>query len=325
MRRSGWPERWADGLLAAAILLVVIAAGNRLRSAWELPGERYLLIHADDAGLCAAANRATIDAMERGVVTSASVMVCCPGFADFAYFASSHRVYDFGVHLTLTSEWDSLRWGPVADPAEVPSLVNADGTFWRTADEFARHADVSEVEIEIRAQIDRARESGIVLSHLDNHMNSLFRRPDLIELLVRISMEENLPLRFSKQLPRGWENALSADVVDAYYAQLKVLYGHGNPIFDAIEADNYQVPPEQKRTYLIETLRRLDPGVTELVVHCCDEECGGWVPPDAPGRQAETNALISPEFAEEIDVLGIQLIDWRAFRRMSEGTRRDHW
>ncbi|MGD9857660.1 MAG: polysaccharide deacetylase family protein [Planctomycetaceae bacterium] len=318
-------DRFANWFLAVSIVVALIAGANYLRPAWELPGDRYLLIHADDAGLCAAANRATIAALERGAVTSASIMVPCPGFEDFAYFARSNPQRDFGVHVTLTSEWDGVRWGPLTDPAIVPSLVNADGTFWRSADEFAEHAIASEVEIEVRAQIRRAQEREIVLSHLDNHMNSLFRRPDLIELFVRISLDEELPIRFGKSLPDGWDAVLPAAVVDAYYAQLKVLYLHRNPLADHIEADNYQVRPGDKRAYLLHALRRLGPGVTELVVHCCDVDGGDWRPPDAAGRHAETLTLTSPEFAAEIDTLGINLIDWQDFRRMTRGSKRETW
>ncbi len=318
-------SRAANWLLAVATLFVLIAEANRLRAVWELPPARFLLIHADDAGLCASANRATVAAMERGVVSSASIMVPCPGFQEFAEYARSHPEKDFGLHLTLTSEWNEVRWGPVSDLSEVPSLVDADGMFRRSAEEVARHAELAEVETEIRAQIQRARESGIVLSHFDNHMNSLSRRPDLLELYVRISLEESIPIRFAKVLPTGWDKVLSAEVVDAYYAQLKILYTHHNPLADFIEADNYEVPADEKHAYLVNALRRLEPGVTELVVHCCDADADDWSPPDAAGRQAETRAMLSPEIASEIDILGIERIDWKQFRRMSQDAERPHW
>lgn len=318
-------ERVVDGLLAASLVIALIAAVDRLRGAWELPGERLLLIHADDAGLCASVNRATIAALEQGAVTSASLMAPCPGFDEFAAYARLRPDLDFGLHVTLTSEWPDVRWGPVSDPASVPSLIRADGTFWKSADEFARHAAVEDVEREIRAQIDLAWQRGVLLSHLDNHMNSLFRRPDLLELFVRISRETELPIRYARTLPRGWEHALSAEMVDSYYLQLKAVYANRNPLFDTVEADNYQTPPEDRRTYLLTFLRNLEPGVTELVVHCCDRPGDDWTPPDAAGRYAETMALRSPEFAAEIDALGVRLVDWSRLRRMSLDGARAGW
>ena len=124
-------------------------------------------------------------------------------------------------------------------------------------------------------------------------------------------------MRYAKRLPDGWDRVLSREVVDEFYAQLKVLYARRNPLADMIEHDNYDVPAEHKRSYFLRVLRNLKPGVTELVVHCCDTRTGDWAPPDAPRRQADTDVCCSPEFAHEIDALGIQIIDWNDFARLA--------
>lgn len=256
--------------------------------------------------------------MERGVVSSASIMVPCPGFDEFAEYARSHPEQDYGVHLTFTSEWSDVRWGPVSDLVDVPSLVSPDGTFWKTAKQFAKHAKPDDVETEMWAQIKRARDNGISLSHLDCHMNSLLRRPDLLQLYVRVSGEAGLPMRFAKRLPDGWDRVLPTDVVDEFYTQLKVLYTRRNPLADHVEHNNYEVPAADKRAYFLKTLRNLEPGVTELVVHCCDTTGDDWCPPDAAGRQADTDICCSAEFTRELDALGIRIIDWKGFAQLRD-------
>ncbi len=122
---------------------------------------RLLVIHADDFGETHAANRAISEALEKGWVTSASVMVPCPWFPEVVRFAKEHPDMDLGVHLTLTSEWEDLRWGPVAPKDKVPSLLDADGYLPLTAAAVTRNAAPGNVEIELRTQIERAQKMGV--------------------------------------------------------------------------------------------------------------------------------------------------------------------
>ena len=78
-------------------------------------GTKVLLLHCDDAGMCDEANIAVQHYFETGDIQSAAVMVPCPYAEEMIQWAKTKESPDLGVHLTLTSEWKTLRWGPVAD------------------------------------------------------------------------------------------------------------------------------------------------------------------------------------------------------------------
>ena len=75
--------------------------------------ELKLVIRGDDFGMCHSVNLAFRAAMQRGVLTNASLMVPPPWFEEAAVIARSQSQCSIGVHLTLTAEWGLYRWKPV--------------------------------------------------------------------------------------------------------------------------------------------------------------------------------------------------------------------
>jgi chitin disaccharide deacetylase len=287
------------------------------------PADRFILIHSDDAGMYPSVNAATIEALEHGSVTSCSIMVPCPAFAEFATYAATHPEHDYGVHLTLNCDTATYRWGPVSPRQKVPSLVDRDGFFWSTTEETARHARLEEVEIELRAQVDKARSAGIRLSHLDHHMFVLFERSDLVRLYVRLGLEYDLPIRYTQQVPEGQLDAENPEIVAAYKEGLENLEARGMPIFTEIDSRNYGLAPERKRGHYLSRLGEIKPGVTEFLIHCAYGPPGPQHAPNADRREADMRVFTSQEMADAIRRCGILAIDWRAFRQLNATTRID--
>src|SRR5262245_24685032 len=129
---------------------------------------RVAVIHVDDVGLCAAANAGALDALA-GAATCASVMVPAPGFAQIVALARARPELDLGVHLTLNAEWEAVRWAPLC---AAPGLCDPEGMLWRTPEQTVAHASDSEVRAELRAQLERALDAGIDVTHLDAHMGT---------------------------------------------------------------------------------------------------------------------------------------------------------
>src|SRR3979490_2844518 len=154
---------------------------------------RLLIVHADDVGVTHSVNAATIKALHTGLVNSASIMVPCPWFPEIADYAKSHPDLDFGLHLTLTSERVYYRWGPVASKDKVPSLVDENGYFhhdWKPTTRI----NPKEVDLELRAQIDRAYAMGLRPTHLDSHQYRLYENgKGLMEVILGLAHEYKLP------------------------------------------------------------------------------------------------------------------------------------
>ncbi len=74
--------------------------------------DRVAIVHADDIGMCHAANVGAFDALANGVVSCGSIMVPCPWFREAADLARANPHLDLGVHLTLNAEWPQLPLGP---------------------------------------------------------------------------------------------------------------------------------------------------------------------------------------------------------------------
>ena len=297
------------GFAGVALFAIIVSDGH-------IAG-RCLVVHADDAGMCHSMNAATIECLEKGVVTSASIMPPCPGFAEFAKWAVAHPQYDYGVHLTLTSEMQQFRWGPLLPASDVPTLVREDGSFWLTSRQVAQHASREHVEMELRAQIDKALAAGIQVTHLDNHMYSLLGREDLIDLYVQLGIEYDLPVRFRDidTMPLKQRAEFHGGLLDAYRKAGQRLVDNGMPLFTYAESDNYDASPDEKRNHFINAVRSLPQGVSEFVIHCGYQDVDGPLPPHVSRRVEDSRVFQSREMQTAINRLGIRLLDWKEFRQ----------
>src|SRR4051812_45974936 len=153
------------------------------------PSDRVVIINADELGLSQAANAGVYESLRSGLATSASIMVPAPWAREAA---SRYRGEDVGVHLTLNSEFDRYRWGPIT---QAPSLLDGDGGFPRTVSDLWDHADLDEARRELRSQVERAILWGFDVSHLDSHLGALAPRADFFDVYLELAVDFGLPLR----------------------------------------------------------------------------------------------------------------------------------
>jgi predicted glycoside hydrolase/deacetylase ChbG (UPF0249 family) len=269
------------------------------------PDARVLIINADDFGMCHDENEATIEGLTSGLFTSSTILVTCPWFEEAADFARANSEADLGVHLTLTSEWDRYKWGPVLGRNAVPSLVNEQGYLRRDLPEVYANDRLSEVEAELRAQIDKALAAGIDVTHLDSHMGPLHLRADYHTLYVRLARDYGLPIR------RASRRVMSQLGMDSIVAEMERD--------DILCPDNFvfEGPPSPAETegYWTGLIRGLKTGVTEVLCHpaLARTELRGCAR-DAEQREADFRFFTSDGARRLLADEGIQRIGYRGLR-----------
>ena len=298
------------------VTTVIALASASLAMAAEPDGKRYVIIHADDAGMSHSVNRATIAAMEQGIVSSASIMVPCPWFKEFAAYAKAHPEKDFGIHLTLNCEWTNYRWGPVLDKDKVPSLVDREGYLWDNVAQVAENAAAGEVKAELRAQIQRALDFGVPLTHLDTHMGAVVSRPDLVEIYVELGVEFDLPVFFLRNLGRE----VPDEAVRARGLQLVAeLEKHKLPVLDTMTQLYTNGTFEDKKTQYLRAIADSKPGVQYLILHCgYDDAELQAITSSSKIRDTDRRVFTDPDFIEAVKQTGVEIVTWKQVREMSD-------
>src|SRR5882724_656362 len=274
-------------------------------------GTKLLIVHADDLGETHSVNAAAIKALQGEAINSASLMVPCPWFPEIADYAKSHPDADFGLHLTLTSERVYYRWGPVAPADKVPSLVDQNGYFhhdWK----HNQHANPKDVEVELRAQIQRALAMGIRPTHLDSHQYRLIMNgKDLFDVMLRVAHEYKLPVFVT----RDW-------FADHPYLQMSL--DPGDIVLDHTVTIEPEIPPEKWAEFYLIALKNLKPGVTEFVIHpgydddelrAATRERSTW---GSAWRQRDYDFFTRAQFREILAQQKIKLITWRELARAAK-------
>ena len=305
---------------SVVVMAVCLLNGNALaeksfaeRLGWK-SNDVVVILHVDDVGMSHSSNLGAIETTEHGVATSLAVMMPCPWVPEIAKYLKAHPDLDCGLHLALTSEWELYRWPPLAGKARVPGLVDEQGCLWRNVQEVVTHATPDEIEMEIRAQVDRAETIGMPITHLDSHMGTLFARPDYFERYVKVGIEKGIPI-----LVTGGHMTYvlkeNAEAVAQLRPWIPKIWDAGLPVIDDLHTGSYGWKPEEKKEKFIALLKELKPGITEILFHASiPTEDFPLITGSSQSRFADAKTLMDPDVKKGIQDRGIILTTWKELK-----------
>lgn len=246
---------------------------------WEamgLSGQRVIIVHHDDLGLSLSMNQAF-----RELSFSTGSILMTGGWAPMVTEG------DLGVHLTLTSEWDSPRMRPISAGM---SLRDKAGYFYRSLEEVWNSATADDAEAELRGQIEAFLAKGIEPTHIDTHMGSVLR-PDIALAYHRLALEYRVPCL----LPDGLEEMRLPEEMKVPLEQILE-----NSPFPKLRLIDSYTRTEDKTKWYLDTLDSLSPGVYHLRHHAAIPGPETDALPDADIRVGDFAALSDPRVRDAL-------------------------
>jgi chitin disaccharide deacetylase len=296
-----------------ASLLVVSTLSAQTKTIAERLGypanSKLLILHADDLGAAHSIDAASFAALDKREISSASIMVPTPWITEVATYARAHPNADLGLHLTITSEWHTYRWGSVTPDDKVPTLLDSVGTFPDDDSLVALRAKPAEVEREIRSQVDRALTLGIRPTHLDSHMGALFTTPELFATYVKVARDYHLPFLAVRGDPRtAPKPPLSAQDI----------------LLDTVVTADPTIPPDQWKAWYLKSIANLKPGLTEMIIHLGSDDSElqavtvNHEPWGSAWRQRDTDVMTSAEFKKALQDNHVILVTWKELGKLAQ-------
>jgi predicted glycoside hydrolase/deacetylase ChbG (UPF0249 family) len=281
--------------------------------------DRLAIIHVDDVGMCQASAAAFADLWQFGLISSGAVMVPCPWFLQAARFAREHPETDLGVHLTLTSEWQTYRWGPLSTRDPKTGLLDDEGYFHHLAQPVQERADPEAVRLELVAQIERAIAAGMQPTHADTHMGTV-AHARFMQGYLQTALQFKVPPMMLRLDEAGWQKvtadhegaALDQDAINIIVQMIATLEEMGVPLLDQIFGMPLDSDPALRLEHAKQAFDDLQPGVTHFIIHASkDTPELRAITPDWRCRVADYETFQKEELRRHIRDIGVQVIGYR--------------
>lgn len=276
-------------LLIALVLFPIVACAQN--------GPR-LIVRGDDMGFSHSGNEALIKCSKEGIQTSIEIIVPSPWFPEAVKMLQDNPNIDVGIHITLTSEWDNIKYRPVSHS---PGLTDPDGYLYpfifpnKNYPGLAlkeNNPKLEDIERELRAQIELAKKKIPRISHISAHMGCYHMNDEVKQLAKKLAKEYGI------------------DIDPADYNVKSVRYAGPKTTSEEKVASFIRMLDELKpgETYLFVDHPGLDTPELRAIHHIGYEDV-------ATDRQGVTNTWTDPRVKEAIKKKGIQLISYADLKK----------
>lgn len=254
---------------------------------------KYLIVTADDMGLTKSINEGIAKACREGIVNSVSVIPTGEAFGDAVSVIKDIGLKDIGAHLALT---------------ETKPLLNS-SRIYKNHNRLFRDilfgkADLGEVRMELKAQLNLLKKSGLKITHINSHEH-IHIVPEILDIFISLAREFDIPaLRYPRRdrpmRPFNIRDLYKKSIL-SYFSAINAGLFKSSGLFYTDHFLGLLDAGKIEEDILIDMLGNLKDGVTELVCH------PGFLSPEVIdlykwhiGAEAELSSFTSPRVKNSI-------------------------
>lgn len=273
-----------------------------------------VITHIDDIAMSHAANIASFECLDFGIAKCGAVIAVSGWLMEAATKCKESKNYDIGVHLTLTSEYDTYRWRPLSTIDMDSGLFDSEGYLWKTSEEARDNVNPKAAELEMKAQIEIAIENGIDVSHIDCHMGTVLF-PKFVQGYLNMAKEFTIPA-FVPRVTKAQLIDLGFGGLESFVEKMmENLEKENFPLIDYLRAGPLEYK-ENKINFYSDLFSSLQPGLTHMLFHPAKMSSELRALHHTPvERNQDYEAFTSKELKDYVDSLDIHIIGYKELRK----------